>query len=218
MAAGNHQFVREIILLTELAVRVLCDSHPSTPADGAYLFAQTVDNQESVLAVGRDLIDQGRVQDLLISAAGAISGYPGGDKWLQALKRLRVPSQRLKAIKPHTAEILHTRVEAEALVRYARTRGYKSIIVVSAPFHQLRTFMTTVSVALEEVPELSIYSQVGAMLPWNVTVTHSQGSLALPRSGLIQTELERIERYQQKGDLAPTEAILAYLQQRDERP
>lgn len=209
--------VEEVILLTNLTIRVLCDSPPPPPADGAYLFAQTVDNQESVLAAGRDLIDRGQVQNLLISAAGAVSGYPGGDRWRHELERRHVPPLCLRAVKPPVDKILHTRLEAEALIRHTRTKGYKHLIVVSAPFHQLRAFMTTVSVALEQMPELKIYSQVGGVLPWHETVVHSQGRLTLPRSDLIQAELERIEQYQQQGDLAPTEAILAYLKQRDER-
>lgn len=209
--------VEEVILLTNLTIRVLCDSPPPPPAAGAYLFAQTVDNQESVLAAGRDLIDCGQVQNLLISAAGAVSGYPGGKSWRHELERRHVPPYRLKAVKPPVDDILHTRLEAEALIRYTSTNSYDRLIVVSAPFHQLRAFMTTVSVALEQMPELKIYSQVGGVLPWHETVVHSQGRLTLPRSDLIQAELERIEQYQQQGDLAPTEAILAYLKQRDER-
>ena len=72
-----------------------------------------------------------------------------------------------------------------------------------------------VSIALEEYPELLLYSSPGPALPWQEKVVHSQGTLTGTRSEIIHSELERIERYQKKGDLAQTEAILAYLDRRD---
>jgi hypothetical protein len=75
--------------------------------------------------------------------------------------------------------------------------------------------MTTVSVALREFPELRVYNRVGMALPWHETVFHSQGTLACTRSDLIHRELERIERYQAKGDLASTAEVFDYLTQRD---
>jgi hypothetical protein len=46
-------------------------------------------------------------------------------------------------------------------------------------------------------------------------VVHSQGKLHCERRELIQHELDRIKTYQDKGDLAPTQTVLIYLNQRN---
>ncbi|MCB0208222.1 MAG: YdcF family protein [Anaerolineae bacterium] len=201
--------------MIELLTQILCDYPPAVAVDGAYLFAQTVDNQASVFEAGFDILVRKQAKKLLISAAGPISGYPGYKQWQHELHQLGINSADVAGIPPSTEAILHTRVEAEGLVRYLKATGAKTVSVISAPFHQLRCFMTVVSVALEEMPELKIYSQVGTSLPWHETVVHSQGTLQLKRSNLIKSELDRITTYQQKGDLVSTEAVYDYLTRRD---
>ena len=201
--------------MIELLIRTLCDNRPPEIADGAYLFGQTVDNQQSVFETGADLLHHGLTNKLLISAAGTISGYPGLAAWERDLVALGINATDIIAIEPTTDTILHTLIEAESLVRYLKAKNWKTVVVVSAPFHQLRCFMTVVSVALKEMPNLRIYNQVGTTLPWSETVAHSQGTLQLKRSDLIESELRRIDTYQQKGDLAETQAVFDYLIQRD---
>ena len=75
--------------------------------------------------------------------------------------------------------------------------------------------MTSVTVAIREHPELLIYSYPGVAMPWQEEVVHSQGTLKAKRRDLIQEELERIEKYQGKGDLALFEQVLNYLNKRE---
>ena len=75
--------------------------------------------------------------------------------------------------------------------------------------------MTAVTVSIREYPELLIYSYPGAAMPWQEEVAHSQGTLKAKRCDLIQKELERIEKYQDKGDLALFEQVLNYLDKRE---
>jgi hypothetical protein len=202
-------------MMIELLLQTLCDLPPATPADGAYLFGQTVDNQTSVFRTGVDLIQRQQARRLLIADSVSRSGYPGFAAWYQALMDLGLKTDKIRGVPTHSFPILHTLTEATALVRYAKAEKMRTIFVVAAPFHQLRAFMTTVTVALQKFPELRIYNRPGQALPWHETVRHSQGSLECQRSELIYSELERIERYQVKGDLASPEQILAYLSQRD---
>jgi hypothetical protein len=58
------------------------------------------------------------------------------------------------------------------LIRFARRQGYGSLHVVAPPFHQLRAFMTAVTVARKEYPELLIYSYPGVALSWQAEVAH----------------------------------------------
>ena len=201
--------------MIELLTQILCDYPPSSAVDGAYLFAQTVENQSSVFEAGLQALEQKQTKQLFISASAPISGYPGYRQWQQNLVRLGVNSANIVGIPPSTDTILHTRVEAEGLVRYLKATGAKTVTIISAPFHQLRCFMTVVSVALEEMADLKIYNKVGTSLPWHEIVVHSQGTVKLKRSDLIKSEMDRISIYQQKGDLVSTEAVYDYLVRRD---
>ena len=75
--------------------------------------------------------------------------------------------------------------------------------------------MTAVTVALREYPELLIYSYPGIAMSWQEEVIHSQGTLKAKRRDLIKEELERIEKYQGKGDLTTPEQVLGYLNKRE---
>jgi hypothetical protein len=52
-------------------------------------------------------------------------------------------------------------------------------------------------------------------MSWQEEVIHSQGTLKAKRRDLIQEELERIEKYQKKGDLTTPEQVLSYLNKRE---
>ena len=201
--------------LIEIIFRTLCDPFSDTQAEAAYLFGQTSKNQESVFETGVDLIKRDRVDKLLIPDSPPRGGYPGYDVWYQALTAYGLDGSKIIGIPTGSYPNLNTLVEAQALVRYVQKKEVTKLFVVAAPFHQPRAFMTTVTIALGEFPELRIYNRVGTALPWNENVTHSQGTLRAPRSELIQHELERIERYQHKGDLAAADEILTYLNWRD---
>jgi len=201
--------------LIEIIFRTLCDPFSDIQADAAYLFGQTSKNQEAVFETGIDLIKRDRVDKLLIPDSPPRGGYPGYDAWYQALIAYGLDGSKIIGIPTGSYPNLNTLVEAQTLVRYAQEKEMTNLFVVAPPFHQPRAFMTTVTVALAEFPELRIYNRVGTALPWNENVTHSQGTLRAPRSELIQHELERIERYQHKGDLATADEILTYLNWRD---
>jgi len=199
----------------ELLTRTLCDPGPEIKADGAYLFGQTADNQQSVLEAGESLMNQHRAQKLLIPGSAPQGGYPGFQAWHQALIALGIEETDVSGVPVSLASSLNTLTEAQALVRYAETNHLARVFIVAAPFHQLRAFITTVSVVLREFPKLRVYNQVGTALLWNETVYHSQGTLQCTRSELIQSELVRIERYRRKGDLVSEEEISRYLHWRD---
>ena len=199
----------------ELLTRILGDTRPKEPADGAYLYCQTIDNQQSVFLAARWLAAHGLSSRILILEADAMSGYPGGAQCREQLRAPGLPAETVHGVPAGEISSINTLIESEALVRYCKQKRYGSVYVVSPPFHQLRAFMTLVTVALREHPQLSIYSHPGATLPWMETVAHSQGTLQAPRRQLIQEELTRISIYQQKGDLARFEDVLDYLNRRD---
>ncbi len=201
-------------LFPQLLIRVLCDTPPPAVTDGAYLFAQTSDNQESVFAAAGQLLTAMLTRRVLLPHTEPMSGYPGFRAWQQALHGQGIGDLQIEGVTGIASNLLHTLIEAEALVRFAKLRGYRSLYVVAPPFHQPRAFMTAVTVARREYPDLQLYSQPGAALPWGAEVVHSQGQTRGVRSELIGGELERIRKYHAQGDLASVEDVLEYLNRR----
>lgn len=207
---------REMAEDTELLLRILADVPPPAMAEAAYLFAQTLPNQESVFVAARKLLESGAARQILISDCSAKSGYAGAAAWRDALlTQYALAEGQVQDVPMEPTDILHTLLEAEAVVRFAKARGDERLIIVASPFHQERAFISAVSVALREYPGLKLYSTPGTAQPWNEVVTHSQGTLEATRAELTATERARIEKYTAKGDLAPRAKVLQYLRSRD---
>lgn len=200
----------------ELLTRILCETRFDGPVDGAYLYCTTIENQASVFQTARRLISHSVAKRIYLLEAEAMSGYPGANQCRKGLNDLGLSEEQIGSVPIEGAESINTLVESFALVRFFREHGFRSLVVVSPPFHQLRAFMTAVTVALKVYPEISIYSNPGVALPWLDPTIHSQGTLKAQRRQLIQEELNRIQTYQIKGDLASFEAVLNYLNCRDE--
>ncbi len=199
----------------ELLVRILADVRPAALAEAAYLFSQTEPNQPSVFTAARELLQHSLAVRLWISDCTPKSGYVGATACRRAMIEFGLPARAIEEVPMEPTEILHTLIEAQGVVRWARRRGCQRLIVSSAPFHQERAFMTAVTAALREYPALKIYSYPGAPQPWDEVVTHSQGTLAGTRAELLVEEQRRIEKYTAQGDLAPRRAVLEYLRTRD---
>jgi len=181
-----------------------------------YLFSETVDNEASVLAKGVQLLQGGRVSGLAIvkDIAGANRGYPGAESWHDQLITRGVPSEKISFIR--CENLLHTYVEAQALVMHAQRYHWRKVVIVAPPFHQLRAFMAVVSaMKLLRFDDLRVYNQVGSKLSWDEDVFHSQGKLQATRRELVVTELRRIYLYHEKGDLVSIDEALEYLAWRD---
>ncbi len=202
----------------EAVVRILCDVRPQGAADAAYLFAQTADNESSVIDAAKKIIDDSVASRILLLRTRRVQGYPGFDAWKGRLVGLGIPETLIIPVDLSPADSHNTLTEAGALVRFAKQQRYGAIVVSAAPFHQVRAFMTVVRGAFSEFPELKIYSLPGIALPWTERAVHSQGVLRAKRAELVRQELERIDDYCRKGDLIPFDAVIDYLNQRDARP
>ncbi|WP_439882001.1 YdcF family protein [Pontibacter sp. MBLB2868] len=202
-------------MIEELIIRTLCDTLPSKPADAVFLFGQTEDNQQSVFDATIYLLHNRLADKVMFIQSEAMSGYPGFEVWQQALMKSGIAEEvEPVPIAPDT-EQLNTRIEAEAMVHHAREKGYEQVIVTAAPFQQPRAFMAAVTAVQHLYPSLKVYSFPGKALPWTEEVKHSQGKVKGSRAGLVTGEIERIHKYNAKGDLAKIERVLTYLDKRD---
>lgn len=195
----------------ELLLRIFSDCRPCGTVEAAYLFAETRSNQDSVCLAAADLLERGQIREVLISDCGPKSGYVGAAAYRTAMVEAGIPAAAIVEVPMEPTDILHTRIEAEAVVQFAKGKGYKRLIVTSVPFHHPRAFMTMVTVALCECPSLKLYSHPGVPRPWDEVVTHSQGVVTGTRASFITEELRRIATYTAGGDLARRTEILKYL-------
>ncbi|MDO6389076.1 YdcF family protein [Pontibacter sp. BT731] len=204
-------------MIEELIIRALCDTIPDKPVDGLFLFGQTEDNQQAAFETAQNFLQNGRTEKVLCLGTKAMSGYPGFEVWKKEMKKLGIGEEQLIPVPPVPAdtEILHTLIEATSAVRYAKEQGFKSLVVTAAPFQQPRAFMTAITAALREYPELYLYSLPGKAMPWQEEVTHSQGKVEDTRAGLIAGEMERIRCYHDQNDLISVQEALDYLNRRD---
>jgi hypothetical protein len=206
-------------MIEELIIRTLCDTLPSGKLDGLFLFGQTEDNQGAAFETAKQQLGNGRTDKVLCLGTGPMSGYPGFDVWKKEMEKLGIGEEQLVAVPavPADTDLLHTLIEATSAVRYAREQGYKNLLVTAAPFQQPRAFMTAVTAALRDYPELYLYSLPGKAMPWQEEVTHSQGKVQDTRAGLISGEMERIICYHDQDDLISVKEALDYLNRRDKK-
>lgn len=197
----------------ELLHRVFCDPLPEC-CDAAYIFGQTPDNELSIFHRAQNLLENRQTLAIWIPGTEAMSGYPGKREWCDRIA-VYVPIELVQSVPTAPTTSLNTLIEAQATVRYAKTEGVKSLLVVATPFHQQRAMMTIITVALAEYPALQVYSAPGVATDWQATVVHSQGTLQGKCYELIYGEQERIDKYGKKGDLASREVVLEYFRQRD---
>lgn len=194
--------------------RVFCDVVPAGSAAPvmAYLFEQTIPNQKSVLDAALSLWNKRRIK-IGITEHKKIPNFSVFGSWRRYLCSRGVKSGDVIAIA--AMKDFNTLGEARNLVRFAKARRLKSICIIASPFHQLRAFITTVSVLMKELPELRVYNVVGEPLDWDTESIHSGGILRGARSDFLKSEWERIGRYYKKGDLVSLANALAYIEKRD---
>jgi uncharacterized SAM-binding protein YcdF (DUF218 family) len=90
---------------------------------------------------------------------------------------------------------LHTRENAEYVLALLKERDLRRVILVTSPFHQLRTYLTFAKVFQPHGIEIiNFHADTGEWHPatWFLSAEHRK---------LVQSELERIKLYRAKGDI-----------------
>lgn len=92
-------------------------------------------------------------------------------------------------------ESLHTRENAEYVLSLVKARGFRRVILVTSPFHQLRTYLTFAKVFQpHHIEIINYHAGTGEWHPatWFFSAEYRK---------LVKSEIERIKLYRQKGDL-----------------
>lgn len=201
--------------LLELTDRIFSDHFPAKLHTVVYVFSETTDNQGSPIAQAASLWAKGLVQEIVCADGETDHGDSGFAFRKNLLRQLMVAETAISPLVIPLNINVNTLTEAQAIVRHVKTMSGKTLLVSAPPFHQRRAFVTTVSVALREYPELCIYNAVGTPLNWQERVRHSQGTLSATRKELTVSEYDRLLRYHAKGDLCSCKEVLQYLDARD---
>lgn len=214
----KEQKYKNWLTVNELVTRVLCDTPPQQKiVDAIFLFAQTSDNEISVLGSGASLWRHGRSRRMCILDQKKSFGFPGFNSWKTKLTKRGIPPIAIIGIPLVSDFPPSTHAEAMSLIRFAAANGWRSIYIIAQPLHQLRAFITCVSVIKQERVQIKIYNHVGVSLRWQDHVFHSQGIQRGTRSSLLRKEIKKIEHYLETEDLVSPRGVLQYMDRRDRR-
>ncbi len=212
--------------LLELATRVLTDDDPCryVTIDAAYLVGQAKDNQNSVIDRATEVFHSSFL-DGPIEICLAESRFPPERRkypnfavdWRQLLIENEVPPELICSFRFPEGPVEHTGTEMIGLVEYAKERGWRDILLIAAPFHQLRSFLSAVMATKKVGYPLRIWNLPGSPMPWTESAVHSQGVQSGRRSEFIHAELEKVLTYSARGDIATVDEGLEYLNWRVSR-
>lgn len=112
---------------------------------------------------------------------------------------------------PFNHDIIQTKYEADAVIKYAIQEGYKRIVLVAPIFHILRASMTMISSAIELNADIKISSIINTTSNWNELCSTHQGTTNASLDKTLELDLERIPKYMDKGDIKTCKEIWEYL-------
>jgi len=130
----------------------------------------------------------------------------------QSRKKLRIDGAVKKLIElgvPPKDILLETksigsREEALEILKFAKTHGWKKIIIAAPLYHTPRLYATLVRAINEVGPKVKIVNSAVRGLNWFRATADGQ------RFKLFKKELEKIERYAARGHVASLREILRY--------
>jgi len=135
---------------------------------------------------------QGRIQTKdIVNAARTWDKCLGASYMRHQAIYMGVPPEAIIA----EEESLHTRENAEHILEILKQLNMSRIILITSPFHQLRTYLTFAKVFQPYGIEIvNYYAETGEWHPatWFLSKEHRK---------LVKSEMERIKKYREKGDL-----------------
>jgi len=135
---------------------------------------------------------QGRIQEKDVAVAAKT--------WDTCLGAMYMREQAIQMDVPPEAifvepEALHTRENAEHVLCILEQHDMHRVILVTSPFHQLRTYLTFAKVFQPQGIEIiNHYADTGEWrwATWFLSANHRK---------LVKSEIERIKKYREKGDI-----------------
>jgi hypothetical protein len=201
----------EIEKILQLQSHALADTKPSTTPPAIYLFAESDDLKRSVQDLGVWANTSLGVKILLSGGKG--NCYSGFDIWKEDMLKRGIRNEDI--IPVPAAEDLNSYTEAVSLVDFLNSRGWESVYVTAPPFHLPRAFLTVISVIVKTKSKIKVYATSTTPLNWQNPVTHYQGVVVDTPLNFVVAEIERVGKYQTKGDLISFDQAFLYLKNRE---
>lgn len=107
--------------------------------------------------------------------------------------------------------------ESRTFIELAKLRGWRDAVILTQPHQALRAMLGTINVMKTEGYQMYVAVVVPRRTDWGKVVRGSQGIESKSRAEHIKDELDRIRRYQEKGDLSSFSELYEYLRIRDSR-
>ncbi len=111
----------------------------------------------------------------------------------------------------HENVSLNTREQAVEVVRMARQRGWKKLILVASHEHQYRAYLTFLREVLDSQSGITLYNAPVRNLEW--FVDKGWGT----RLERLEAEFARIEKYTAMGHLATAQEVIDYQQWKEQQ-
>ena len=105
---------------------------------------------------------------------------------------------------------INTLLEAISFAKFIQDKSLTSVGILCQAFHILRATMTLVSALKELKVQMNIHPYISEVGYWHDVLVHSQGIVKGSRLDLVDSELQRIRRYQEKGDILTEVEVLNY--------
>ena len=198
--------------LVKLAMAVGCPRDDLRPIDYAFIFLLPEVPQEEIAAYCATLK---HVHRFCFASTGPGSGSLGAPH-LQALMVAEGidPSRLLPIPYLYPDGHVNTYFEAMSFAGYLASLNHKeshSVGFIAQSYHLLRGYMTGVSAMASRGLTVADFPAVPLTPPpveWSKKIVHSQGIAKGTKWEIFHGELERISRYQAKGDILAASQIL----------
>ncbi len=105
----------------------------------------------------------------------------------------------------------HTREQAELVLKLAKERGWKRIVLIASHYHQYRAFLTFLKVRQENEYTIDIINSPAQDLPWFEETGWGR------RVDLLEFEFEKISLHQKNGHVASYEDGVSFFRQKESK-
>lgn len=109
---------------------------------------------------------------------------------------------------------MNTYEEAEEVIRLAKEKQWRKIILVTSHFHQTRAYLTFLMAMKRNNIHIEISNNPVRNLPWFEYDTSSSGK---NRKERLREEFEKIKQYQEKGHLVSFKEAIEYQQWKEQQ-
>lgn len=147
-----------------------------------------------------DLYKQGWSKRIVISGGIFNSGYGSFPDLAPRIKKLGVAEENIIV----EDKSQNTKEQAENIMKLARGKNWRKIILVASHYHQCRAFLTFLKAMNNAKLKIQIINAPAGNLPW--FAKNKWGT----RFELLESEFEKIELYRKKGHIASYADAIKY--------